>query len=386
MPLAFMKEGMSNRRVAGLLFLEAAVIFLGITSSFWIEEWRQNREDLDTYHHLLEEIYYNAVLDEAAVPLGIAANNLALKDALELTVLGSSELADDELFGRLDHIFVSSDWYRGSFNPAGYVRLSNTSLSIPFDETLLSLDNLFQSLDGLQSSLRSVGDQIGELGARHWRVEGLISCTGAASNDGTTILMDRPYMAEIRTLMYPGGECISELENQARASELLARPDFQNALRQVIDLQQDIAWLLGLHQEALRDLKTVIENRLPDVSLPVVSVELMSWPMVTTAETERQTPMRQNGPHTWEATAELTDGFIKFRANEDWAINWGAPFPDMIDSPGFLWNSDRVRIEDVFPSGTAAFNGMNLPVRAGTYRVTFNSQTFEYELTELKGS
>ena len=36
------------------------------------------------YHHLLEEIYYNAVIDEAAVPLGIAANNLALKDALEL--------------------------------------------------------------------------------------------------------------------------------------------------------------------------------------------------------------------------------------------------------------------------------------------------------------
>ena len=239
MPLAFMKEGMSNRRVAGLLFLEAAVIFLGITSSFWIEEWRQNREDLDTYHHLLEEIYYNAVIDEATVPLSIAANNLALKDALELTVLNSSELADDELFGRLDHIFVGSDWYSGSFNPAGYVRLSNTPLSIPFDETLLSLDNLFASLDGLQISLRSVGDQIGELGAHHWRMEGLISCTGAASNDGTTILMDRPYMAEIRKLMYPGGECIAELENRARAAKLLDKPDFQNAVRQVIEALAD---------------------------------------------------------------------------------------------------------------------------------------------------
>jgi hypothetical protein len=386
MPLAFMKERMSNRRVAGLLFLEAAVIFLGITSSFWIEEWRQNREDLDTYHHLLEEIYYNAVIDEASVPIGIAANNLALKDALELTVLNSSDLDEDQLFGRLDHIFVGSAWFVGSFNRAGYVRLSNTPLSIPFDETLLTLDHLFASLDGLQSSFRSVGGQIGELGARYWRAEGLISCSGAASNDGTTILMERPYMAEIRTLMYPGGECISEAENRARAAELLDGPDFQNALRQVIDLRQDIAWLLGLNQEALRDLKTVIENRLPDVSLPVVSVELMSWPIVMTEETERRTPMRQTGPHTWEVTAELTDGFIKFRANEDWAINWGAPFPDMIDSPGFLWNSDRVRIEDVFPSGPAAFNGMNLPVRAGTYLVTFNSQTFEYEFTELKGS
>jgi hypothetical protein len=92
-------------------------------------------------HHLLEEIYYNAVIDEATVPIGIAANNLALKDVLELAVLDSSELADDELFGRLDHIFAGSDWYTGSFNPAGYVRLINTPLSIPFDETLLSLDH-----------------------------------------------------------------------------------------------------------------------------------------------------------------------------------------------------------------------------------------------------
>ena len=141
--------------------------------------------------------------------------------------------------------------------------------------------------------------------------------------------------------------------------------------------------MIGGQQQILASIQAAIETRLPDVGLPIVSMELITWPMVTTVETEREVPMRQTGPHTWEAAAELTEGFIKFRANEDWSINWGAPFPDIIDAPGFLWNSDRVQVEDLFPSGTAHFSGMNLPVRAGTYRVTFNSRTREYLFKEL---
>ena len=190
--------------------------------------------------------------------------------------------------------------------------------------------------------------------------------------------MDRAYMSEIRDLFYPEGECVTQAENEARARELLQRPEFRNAVRQVIDLRQNVAWALGLQLDVIADLKAAIELRIPDVSLPVVSMELMSWPEVTTAETERRTPMERTGPHEWEATVELTDGFIKFRANEDWSINWGAPFPHIIDAPSFLWNSDRIRVEDVFPAGEGAFNGMNLPVRAGTYHVTFNSRTGEY--------
>jgi hypothetical protein len=383
MPLAFMKNGMSNRRIAGLLFLEAAVIFAGITGSFWMEEWRQERDDQETYQHLLEEIYYNTTIAEAELPGEIAGNNLALRDALELTVLDSSELTDSDLYIRLDHIFSG---VAPLFSNAGYVRLSNTSLSIPFDETLLTLDNTYETFARLEAGFNALDGQINELRARHWRNAGMISCTGAASNDGTVILMDRPYMAEIRSLIYPEGDCITQEENAARARDLLAQPDFRNAVRQVIDLRQGVAWLLGRYQELLGDLQAAIEARLPGISLPVTSMELISWPRVTTAETERQTPMRRTGTHTWEVTANLTDGFVKFRANEDWSINWGAPFPYMIDAPGFLWNSDRVKIEDVFPSGTAHFKGMNLPVFGGRYRVTFNSQTGEYAFAEEEES
>jgi hypothetical protein len=44
-----------------------------------------------------------------------------------------------------------------------------------------------------------------------------------------------------------------------------------------------------------------------------------------------------------------------------------------------------VRVEDVFPAGTAHLNGMNLPVRAGIYRVRFNVRTGEYTFEPAPG-
>ena len=384
MPLALLKQGQSNGKIIGLLFLEALVIFAGITGSFWIEEWRQNREDLDTFHHLLEEIYYNAAIDESRIPLGIADNNLALKNAINMAVLDSVPPGDAELWVQLDHIFRGGGY---GVNTAGYVRLSNTSLSIPFDETMIVLDDAFNGLAGQEDGLNSIGDQIGDLRAEFWRSAGMVSCTGVAADDGSTSLMDRPYMTEIREMLYPNGECITQAENESRARELMGDPEFRNALKQIIELRQSSAWLIGWQADAIRAIKSAIENRLPDVSLPVVSMELISWPAgVPTARTEHQTSMQRSGPHTWEVTLELVEGYVKFKANDEWSINWGAPFPNIIDAPGYLWSSEQVRVEDVFPVGTAHMHGMNLPVRAGSYRVTFNSQTFEYEFEEVGGS
>ena len=386
MPLALLKQGQSNGKILGLLVLEAAVIFAGITGSFWIEEWRQNREDLDVYHHLLEEIYYNAVIDESRLPLAIADNNLAIKNALELAVLYNEPPSDSELWTRLNHIF-SGGWINAASNTAGYVRLSNTALSIPFDETMIILDDSFMALASQEGSLDDLEAQIGDLRARFWGSAGMVSCTGMEADDGSTVLMERPYMVEIRELLYRDGECITQAENGRRARELLGEAEFRNALKQIIDLRQYAAWQIGWQGAALGSIKSAIEVRLPEVSLPVVSMELISWPAwETTARTERRTTMQRSGPHTWEVALELPDGFVKFRANDEWSINWGAPFPNIIDAPGWLWSSDQVTVEDVFPSGSAHLHGMNMPVRGGTYRVTFNSQTFEYAFEETGGS
>lgn len=61
--------------------------------------------------------------------------------------------------------------------------------------------------------------------------------------------------------------------------------------------------------------------------------------------------------YKWSKILTITDGEAKFRADDDWAVNWGA-------SP--------------FPEGRAVQGGANIPAKAGKYFVTFNSLTGEY--------
>lgn len=58
----------------------------------------------------------------------------------------------------------------------------------------------------------------------------------------------------------------------------------------------------------------------------------------------------------------LLDGFVKFRTNSSWSTNWGS--------------AD-------FPTGTGTQGGSNIPTVAGTYTVTFNRLTGEYNFATL---
>jgi 1,4-alpha-glucan branching enzyme len=68
-------------------------------------------------------------------------------------------------------------------------------------------------------------------------------------------------------------------------------------------------------------------------------------------------------PHRWTLqNISLTQGEVKFRANNSWDVNWGG---------------------SSFPSGSAFQNGPNIPVVAGNYDVTFNDVTGEYFFKNL---
>jgi len=82
----------------------------------------------------------------------------------------------------------------------------------------------------------------------------------------------------------------------------------------------------------------------------------------TPAGWDADTDMIQSDTDTamWTINIDLVDGEAKFRANDDWAINWGA--------------SD-------FPTGVATQDGSNIPVVAGNYDITFNSVTGVYSFS-----
>jgi len=78
-------------------------------------------------------------------------------------------------------------------------------------------------------------------------------------------------------------------------------------------------------------------------------------------------PMNRDAdhPHHWTLTRAWFDNSeVKFRENADWTINWGS---------------------ENFPSGTADVGGDNIPLIAGTYDVTFNSETLEFGFAENGG-
>jgi gluconolactonase len=81
---------------------------------------------------------------------------------------------------------------------------------------------------------------------------------------------------------------------------------------------------------------------------------------------DASTPMKRaggNDPHRWQVTLPLSQGEVKFRANNSWDVNWG-------NTP--------------FPSGIAVSSGANIPISlAGTYEVTFNDITGDYSFAAV---
>lgn len=79
---------------------------------------------------------------------------------------------------------------------------------------------------------------------------------------------------------------------------------------------------------------------------------------------DNDTDMEQdpNDKSLWKLRIILTDGEAKFRADNDWAVNWGG---------------------GDFPTGVATQDGPNIPIPAGEYIVRFNSTTGEYSFEAL---
>jgi hypothetical protein len=64
-----------------------------------------------------------------------------------------------------------------------------------------------------------------------------------------------------------------------------------------------------------------------------------------------------SNPFKWSGTITLAGGGGKFRADNGWAVNWGAA---------------------TFPTGVGTQDGANIPTTSGTYVISFNTATGEY--------
>lgn len=67
-------------------------------------------------------------------------------------------------------------------------------------------------------------------------------------------------------------------------------------------------------------------------------------------------------PDQWSAQLHFTNGEIKFRANDNWDVNWG---------------------DDGFPTGTGVQDGPDIPTFEGDWEVLFNATTGVYSFTPV---
>jgi hypothetical protein len=90
---------------------------------------------------------------------------------------------------------------------------------------------------------------------------------------------------------------------------------------------------------------------------PYTSVGIIGSATANGWDSDTDLVKNPSNPYKYSGKITITDGEAKFRADNAWDVNWGA---------------------SGFPSGAGALNGANIPVQAGTYFVTFNSATGEY--------
>lgn len=101
-----------------------------------------------------------------------------------------------------------------------------------------------------------------------------------------------------------------------------------------------------------------------DVSALTIELEKTDdWGIIGDATpngwSDPDTDMMYNGQRqVWEITTDLTDGFLKFRANDDWGVNYG----------------------DNEPDGTIDGSGSDIAVTAGNYTIRLDLANEKYEL------
>lgn len=69
------------------LLLEVFAIFLGISASFAVEEWRESRQEQENFERYLHAIYFDALREEALARRFIARGNQAVA-AIEAVLNG----------------------------------------------------------------------------------------------------------------------------------------------------------------------------------------------------------------------------------------------------------------------------------------------------------
>ncbi|MEZ4791996.1 MAG: DUF6090 family protein [Gelidibacter sp.] len=141
--------------------------------------------------------------------------------------------------------------------------------------------------------------------------------------------------------------------------ELLKTEDLKNILKETLSYKQHSYFQYNLGIQDGVSMQNMIKAYYPTVKLlykdlGIIGNAIGGW--------AHSVPMTLVDPNNcvWQIETTLKDGFIKFRSRDSWTENWG--------KTGF--------------TNKALYSGDNIPVTAGTYKITLNLSEKTYEFTK----
>jgi hypothetical protein len=203
-------------------------------------------------------------------------------------------------------------------------------------------------------------------------------------SDGTRF--DQPPYQSVRGLFFQDRQFLPHVESVRLLREALVEPGAQRLLTTELERVMQAMDLAIAQADTCHNIRHAIRQELPELRLAVRSLSVVGDATPTGWSEALGLPLERERPDGdwWSAELELRAGTVKLVANGVWGTSWGAPITwERVDP---LLN-DRVYLGvpgEVFPSGIAEFDGLNIPVEPGRYRLRFNTHTFEYAFDRIE--
>ncbi len=375
MLLARLLGWIKSHKTTHIFMLEIAAVFIGITGSLLVDNWRQQQADYETLDRELSSLFFNLSRSSSQFDVNMAADTDALEANVILAFEDLDRYSDEELVG----LYREALQMQVSLPLEFRLNVNIAEMSIPYDSRLSLLLATLRDLDWVLAWARDIRDTGLQRQQELMRASGLADrnwdgASGIAHDD----LVER-MMAAYDLTGGLRGEFVGRAHNLAAIRDVLDSPEIRARFRDMIYYRETLLVMNVNLEQAYRAVISAIRGINPDIRIHFREIGIDG--SGTSFGWQNYLPMRQDpaDADTWRLEIELVDGEVKFRADNAWAVNWGATGSGGSDDTwGFSGD-----IDTVFPRGIATVNGSNIPVRAGRYNVEFNTATLEYVFEEI---
>ena len=387
MLLARMLGWITAHKTTHIFILEVLAVFIGITGSLLVDNWREERADYEQLDRELRDLHWE--LQKDVSNQGVA-NPLLIQATASARLLGfgdTNSLSDAEL---LEHYWRATlqPWNLGR-PPA--LQSTNDQLSIPYNDVLALIESELQNVHGSYAAYDGVRAYTDE------QVLFIIEKSGIIGDSRGTMSLVGEDLVQLALDMDAvtvdvGNEYVADTHNLARVRAAIDDPEIRARFQRLVFLHKAVGKALLVIIMHERSTIAAIRRHAPDITIPFAEVGVDG--SGTQYGWQTYLPMTQDAsdPAIWRTTLDLVTGEVKFRADNAWAVNWGTSEIDISFECDTTYTDEedcgswgfRGDLSKAFPTGSAQLEGSNIPVKAGRYHITFNTETLEYsfELVE----